>query len=434
MVGLLSRRRVFRGLSPGAPPLGAPPPRGRGGGRAGVRRRARLAALLSSVIAVGLCALAACALFVPGFVLGAEPPAAGPDGRAAAVAPAIDPKGAAISQIAPSAGVLLVTLPWGGGDGQVGLLAPGEGLARGPEALAVAPDGRIAVLDSVNKRLVLLDARGRSVGTAPVALSEPRFLAADNDRLYVLDCDVDRRLVTLDWSGVSLAAAVLPELDDVVTGLFSTDVGPCVEVAHESVFLINQTDSGIQTAATASNLQVASTGPAKPLRAELRALAGRPLDRRLGRVAKVTFKPGKNAEIRLSSIDKKSLKAKQTAELSAVLAPGRALEHVVSVDGDGSGGLLVGARLLDTDAKGAGRPSLIISRLSSSAAAIANQSAGTAAAGTAGDSLLLADSPFAYLGQPYVVAPDGRVFQPVADPNGYSILVHTFAGPAEVKP
>jgi hypothetical protein len=40
--------------------------------------------------------------------------------------------------------------------------------------------------------------------------------------------------------------------------------------------------------------------------------------------------------------------------------------------------------------------------------------------------LLLADSAFAYLGQPYVVAPDGRVFQPIGGESGYSILVYTF--------
>ena len=45
----------------------------------------------------------------------------------------------------PSAGSVLVTLPWGSGEGQVGLMRVDEGLTRGPEALAVAPDGRIAV-------------------------------------------------------------------------------------------------------------------------------------------------------------------------------------------------------------------------------------------------------------------------------------------------
>ena len=46
----------------------------------------------------------------------------------------------------------------------------------------------------------------------------------------------------------------------------------------------------------------------------------------------------------------------------------------------------------------------------------------------AADTLLLSASSLAYLGQPYVVAPDGRVFQPVASEDGYGILVHTFAG------
>jgi len=40
--------------------------------------------------------------------------------------------------------------------------------------------------------------------------------------------------------------------------------------------------------------------------------------------------------------------------------------------------------------------------------------------------LLLAESDFAYLGAPYAVAPDGRVFQPVADRSGYTIVVYSF--------
>ena len=51
-----------------------------------------------------------------------------------------------------------------------------EGLSRGPEALAVAPDGRIAVLDSVNSRLMLLDPTGRPFATAQIPLSGPALL------------------------------------------------------------------------------------------------------------------------------------------------------------------------------------------------------------------------------------------------------------------
>jgi hypothetical protein len=56
-----------------------------------------------------------------------------------------------------------------------------------------------------------------------------------------------------------------------------------------------------------------------------------------------------------------------------------------------------------------------------------------AAETSASDELLLADCGFTYLGQPYVVAPDGRVLQPVADETGYRLLVHTFASAEEVQ-
>jgi len=44
----------------------------------------------------------------------------------------------------------------------------------------------------------------------------------------------------------------------------------------------------------------------------------------------------------------------------------------------------------------------------------------------AGSLLFLDDQSIAYVGLPYVVAPDGRVLQPRATAEGYSILVHEF--------
>jgi len=467
MVRLFSRCGLFGGLSPSGgssrprlfgegPPASANPDAGR---RRRVGRLRRVAAVLSAVAAVGMCVVAACSLFVPGFVLGAEPTAAtDPSGPASgfappgvapppntqagvppATAPRATPEGAlataaAPTPMAPSGGSLLATLPWGSGYGQVGLNAPGEGLVRGPEALAVAPDGRIAILDSVNRRVVVLDAGGAFMAAIPLALAEPRFLAVSNDRLYVLDCDADRQVVTLDWSGAGQGTAALPELDDVVTGLFITDFGPCVEVAHESVFLVEPSGESLQTAATGAGATVdpraPSSGRIGSVRARLRPLAGRPVGTDLGRAAKVTFKPGKNPQVRLFKVDAKSLQAVQTADTSLALAPGRAVEHLVSVDGDGSGGVIVGARLLSKGAKAPGQPSLWLTRLAPDAGT-AGVGASTSPAAPVGptDTIVLCDSSFAYLGQPYVVAPDGRVYQPVADETGYSILVHSFASP-----
>jgi hypothetical protein len=424
---------------PGAPRPGGP---FFGGGLRGPSPCAiwtKTATHLRLVVAISLCILAGCALFVPGLVLGAEEPANSLAEPPALVleTPDTEPPAsevaaadvAADAAVDATAGTLLITLPWGSGDGQVGLRAPAEGLTQGPEALAVAPDGRVAVLDSVNRRVLFLDPAGQVAGSAAVPLTQARFLAVDDERLYVLDCDTDRRLAVLDWSGSSLGFLALPGLPDVVTGLFATVRGPCVEVAHRDTYLVSATGQAGSAAglATAGSQAQANGTPAKPAQCSLRALAGRPMDRALGWVANVTFSPGQNPRVRSFNVDKADLKPTKTDEASPSVASGRAIEHLVSVDGDGKGGLIIGARLLEPEMRD-GRPAyLVLSRL---AAAGAGAPAGAISDKTAGamDTMFLVESSFAYLGMPYVVAPDGRVFQPSASDAGYSIYVHAFSG------
>jgi hypothetical protein len=173
------------------------------------------------------------------------------------------------------------------------------------------------------------------------------------------------------------------------------------------------------------------------------------MDRSLGRVAQVTFKPGRNARVRFFDLDTTSFKAAQTGDSSPVLAGGRTVEHLVSVDGDGNGGVIVGARLLKPEVSGNRKASLELTRLPSTEGEDPVRSGGRSrvgpadgasagvAAGSTGatpDTLWLTDSPFVYLGQPYVVTPDGRIFQPWGSEGGYSILVHSFAEAQEVQP
>ncbi len=374
-------------------------------GRAPRSRPAPSRTMFASGLALSLCTVAVCALSVPGLVFGA----AGPTGTTneAIITPATEtvdrqPYIAQTATPSVSEGSVLITLPWGDGEGQVGLQQPGEGLSRGPEALAVAPDGRIAVLDGVNSRVVFLDTGGAYLGSAPVSLAEPRFLAVTDDEVYVLDADQDCSLVQMDWAGEQTQQVALPALDDVVSALFATKHGPCIEVAHDATYLVQ------------------IRGGKGNSRATLRDLPGRPLDKDVSHAAKATFAPGQKMKIALSSVDETTLKGNARRDLALSQPPGHNVEHLVSVDGDGHGRLIVGARLLADEDDAPEKPALLLTRL-----AIDLPSEDTV--------LLLADRTFTYVGQPYVVAPNGTILQPVADENGYSLLVHSFPIPEEVE-
>jgi hypothetical protein len=383
-------------------------------------RRIGAPPLIALATAVSLLALGVSALLLPGFVMPAEAdtttPTSPPTAPAAPGAGDVQPlvPGDGVLQVEAPAGNLLVTLPWGDGPGQVGLARAEEGLTRGPEALAVAPDGRIAILDSVNSRLVLLGSDGSFMGTLPLRLSQARFVAVDDELLYVLDADTDRRLICLDWQGALVHDAQVPVLPDAVTGLFVTDGGASIEIVHDCSFLVEFSDD---------NGKEAYAGRATPV--GLRPTPGRPVDRRLEKAVKVMFTPEQGVRLKHFRVDKKSLQATQARSSSPVLPPGVQIEHLVSVDGDGRGGLIMGARLLRQEGHPADEPSLVLGRL----AGVDEQSSTDP---LLADTLVLTDSAFAYLGQPYVVSPDGRIYQPVGSDSGYAIRIHSLPGRASL--
>ena len=326
----------------------------------------RLAGRLGLAGALTLCALLACALFIPMTVYGAQTAATGPgpeiveetpvppvltratseaaatEASASELTPSsvsspTDPGGGSgggatdPGSSAASSGVLLATLPWGSGDGQVGLVSPAEGLVRGPEALAVAPDGRVAVLDSVNRRVLVLAVDGTVTGTISLSLQEPRFLAVTNTRIYVLDCDADQRLAQMSWNGTSYGTLSLPALPDAVSGLFATSYGPCVEVAHGRVYRL----TGSPLTKTTGDLESGGDSESDPAPVSLPALSGRPADQDCSRQVAVSFEPGIDpSAVSFSAATPTGL----TTSLDLNLPSGRAIDHMVSVDGLPDGG------------------------------------------------------------------------------------------------
>ncbi len=413
------------------------------------RWRGRLAGLFGLTGALALCALAACALFIPVTVFGAQQgsPDPGPEiivestvslpvperttpPTTVATAGSADetdsarsatPPPTAVSALASaddlnvSSGTLLVMLPWGSEQGRVGLALPDEGLARGPEALAVAPDGRLAVLDSVNRRVLFLDSSGVLTGSAALDMAEPRFIAVTGTRVYVLDCDCDGMLVALDWTGTPRGSVALPVLPSPVTALFATSTGPCVELSHDRVYRLG----GTALTRSATEFDAGSSSVIDPGLVSLPSIAGRPVDSDCTRQVRVSYAPGESPQaVCFSALTG----ATSVSILDVLPSAGMSIDHLSSVDGAPGDGLVVGARLNDVDPPAQSLFALRCFRFAADgtlmpAPIVTGQR----------DRLLLTDWSMAYVGQPYVVSPDGRVFQPVATPDGYAIYVHTFA-------
>ena len=417
-------------------------PRRRRSGACRLRRK-RLAVLLSSTVASAIGVATLCALLLPGLAPGvsaAEPAAAAATAVSATAATPVTsavPQGQGPGPTALSKGSTLVLLPWGSGPGQVGLLRPTEGLAQGPQSLAIAPDGRIAILDSVNHRILELDGKGTVTGSVAVPLTEPRFLAVTSDRLFVLDCATDRRLLVLDWAGQAVDSISVPAFDDPVSSLFATDRGPYLELAHQRVYLV-QRGAGTVASPKAAGPGVATLGVSSRVgdpAPQLHEIQGRPLGRDLNSLVSASFQRGKSPQLKFSTTPKGSLDASPAGQTQSSLPGGFDVDCLVSVDSDGRGGMIVGAGLL-AHAGQAKQPALLVTHLQPvSGATTTTGSAASNGAATTGSALatarpvsyiLLADSTYAYVGQPYTVGPDGRVYQPMATEAGYSILVHSF--------
>lgn len=368
-----------------APPGGlgtAPSPTGRSSSGIGARLRAQVRpTFLVAAIAIGAACLIAVLLVV------GQASAAGGE-------PAELPAASEIS--GPSTGVLLAKLPWGSDRGMVGRSIPEQGLARGPEAIAVAPDGHIFVLDSVNRRVAMLSAQGEWLDAYTVPLSEPRFLNVTPQVIAVVDPDADRAAVTLDWSGLVVEKTELPRTDAPVTGVFLADDCTWVETGHARCI---------------------GLGKRAPAPRE-----GRPVTGRGSTLwARASHRPGADPQLSVWTAPGNGKSA--TGSARGALGPDQAgmqirlraagqVDHLVSLDGDAEGHVWVGARLI-----GGG---ILVTRLSSPDS-LEEQS------------VLLPEPTGLYLGVPYVVSPDGRIVRAQADDDGYSLWVYTFDRPADTR-
>jgi hypothetical protein len=345
-------------------------------------------------------------------VLPAAATVVGPDEAALPAAAKAEPPSA------PSPGKLLVRLPWGDGPGEVGLAAPAEGLTRGPEALVAAPDGALIVLDAVNHRLVVLDTAGAFVRAIPVPLAAPRFLAADDKRIVVLDPDEDRAVFIVDREGRPLSRLDIEPPADPVTGLFLDGGRVLLEMGHDR---------------TVTLPDIGSKVPGRRLSlSDLPGENGRPADGR--RHVNARFAQGGPAHIEVR--DDTGRSNPRTVDLQLP----QAVDHLVALAGDGQGRVVVGARLLrrgdGAATESASRPGSMPPTNDDPAFLVAriptghpdtDSSDAPASAGT----LLLRESHFAETGEPFSFGPDGAVLQPFPETEGYAILIHHF--PEEVQ-
>lgn len=85
-------------------------------------------------------------------------------------------------------GELIWSASWGAGPEQVGL-SKAEGTApSGPSAFAMSPDGKIAVLDEVNQRVLVFDTQADESATYPMALKGWGDITfVNSDEIVILD-------------------------------------------------------------------------------------------------------------------------------------------------------------------------------------------------------------------------------------------------------
>lgn len=117
-----------------------------------------------------------------------------------------------VADVSKAPSVRLQTLflvPWGSKKGQLGHSPARESAPLAPTSFSVTPEGRIRVLDTVNDRIVFLDAGGHTehIVPLPVKKGEPRdfvdLCALEKNHTAVVDRGGARVLVLDDGGGIA---------------------------------------------------------------------------------------------------------------------------------------------------------------------------------------------------------------------------------------
>ena len=123
---------------------------------------------------------------------------------------------------------VVLSAPWGGGDGQLGHRTDPESMTEGPMSFFADGHG-VVVLDNVNRRVARFDAHGATLPPIALDTDAAQDLARTRTGVAVLDRLHDKRITLYDRDGspsgsISLAAAGFPD-GAAVTGLFTDGDG-----------------------------------------------------------------------------------------------------------------------------------------------------------------------------------------------------------------
>ena len=283
-------------------------------------RRALFAGAAAIVVALLLLTLRAGGAKVSRDAAPASSPAGSAPATSSASASWRAATGAKPSVAAPattsSGGKVVIRGSYGGGDGQFGRRRDPESNPEAPMAVAAGPDGQLAIVDQVNRR-ILRYKDGKLVGTVAIGGDTVQDVAFARDgKMLVLDRLVDGNVQVYGADGklmneVPLAGKGVDEGGG-VTGVFTDDDGIYVERDHESVMRIAD-----------------ASGKSDPNRPEL---VGRPSrDGRTLLAAEIA--DAANGDVLVSAIDRSSGQPawKQPLHL------GIPIVHIITLDSDAAG-------------------------------------------------------------------------------------------------